>query len=200
MGTGVAHLLRTAPQVEVDTHSVTRLLQAWNAGSDAPVEALVPLVYGELRSIAGHLMRGEAGTLQPTALVHEAYLRLLDQRQLDWQDRAHFYAISVRIMRRVIIDYARARSSWKRGGRNEKVPVAEALDAFEERCEQYVTLDDALRDLERKEPQRGAILELRIFGGLTQEETAEVMGISRSTVTRQYQLAKAWLHNYFIED
>ncbi len=196
LGAGVARLLAFDEAPSVDGRTVTRWLQGWHGGSDG-AEQLVPMVYGEMRRIAGGLMAGERpGTLQPTALVHEAFLRLVDQKRLKFQDRGHFFAVAVRIMRRVIVDHARARSSWKRGGRDEKVPINEALDAFEARSEEFVALDDALEDLARLDPQRAKIIELRIFGGLTQEETAEVMGISRPTVTRQYKLAKAWLHHH----
>ena len=197
LGAGVARLLARDDAPPVDGHTVTRWLQHWQEGSDSAVEQLVPLVYSEMRRIAGGLMAAERpGTLQPTALVHEAFLRLVEQKRLAFQDRGHFFAVAVRIMRRVIVDHARARSSWKRGGREDKVPLNEALDAFEARSEEFVALDDALDDLARLDPQRAQIVELRIFGGLTQEETAEVMGISRPTVTRQYKLAKAWLHHH----
>ncbi len=197
LGVGVAHLLTLDDAPPVDGRTVTRWLQHWHGGSDDAVEELVPLVYQEMRRIAGGLMaRERPGTLQPTALVHEAFLRLVDQKRLKFQDRGHFFAVAVRIMRRVIVDHARARSSWKRGGRDEKVPINEALDAFEARSDEFVALDDALEDLTRRDPQRAKIIELRVFGGLTQEETAEVMGISRPTVTRQYKLAKAWLHHH----
>ncbi|MEM8932961.1 MAG: ECF-type sigma factor, partial [Acidobacteriota bacterium] len=192
LGAGVSHLLTRDDAPQLDDDTVTRWLRHWHSGSDSAVEHLVPLVYRELRRIAGRLMVGERhGTLQPTALVHEAFLRLVDQRRLNFRDRGHFFAVAVRIMRRVIVDHARARSSWKRGGREDKVPINEALDAFEARSDEFVALDDALDDLARVEPQRAMILELRVFGGLTQEETAELMGISRPTVTRQYRLAKA---------
>ena len=194
LGAGVTHLL-TLDGPPLDGKTVTRWLRHWHGGSDGAAEQLVPMVYQEMRRIAGGLMAAERpGTLQPTALVHEAFLRLVDQKRLNFQDRGHFFAVAVRIMRRVIVDHARARSSWKRGGRDEKVPINEALDAFEARSDEFVALDDALEDLARLDPQRAKIIELRVFGGLTQEETAEVMGISRPTVTRQYKLAKAWLH------
>lgn len=196
IGPGIARLLEDRDQApEIEAGEVTRHLREWAAGARGSADELIPLVYRELRRIAERLMAAEKpGTLQPTALVHEAYMRLLDQRRLQAKDRGHFFAITARIMRRVIVDHARARSSWKRGGRQERVPLNEALDAFDRRAGEYVALDDALVDLARREPRRAEIVELRVFGGLTQEETAEVTGLSRRTVTREYQLAKAWLH------
>lgn len=194
--TGVAHLLTQQPsESAVDSASITRWLSAWSEGSMEAVDRLIPLVYTELRQIAARLMVGEAEqTLQPTSLVHEAYFRLLEQRRVAWRDRQHFFAIAARIMRRVIIDAARSRSRWKRGGRDIQIPFDEAAHAFFSRRSEYLALDDALGNLEQVHPQRAAIIELRIFGGFTQEETAEALGASRATVTRQYKLAKAWLH------
>lgn len=194
--TGVVHLL-TGQQSEsvVDSDSVTRWLTAWSEGSVEAVDRLIPLVYSELKQIAVRLMAGEAQqTLQPTSLVHEAYFRLLDQRQVAWKDRRHFFAIAARTMRRVIIDAARSRSRWKRGGRDVHVPFDEAAHAFFSRRSEYLALDEALSELEQIAPERAAIVELRVFGGFTQEETAEALEMSRPTVTRQYKLAKAWLY------
>ncbi len=193
---GAAHLLtQERSEAVVDSASITRWLSAWSEGSMEAVDRLIPLVYAELRKIASRLMAGEAEqTLQPTSLVHEAYFRLLDQRRVTWNDRQHFFAIAARTMRRVIIDAARSRSRWKRGGRDVHVPFDESAHAFFSRRSENLALDDALGELEHVHPQRAAIVELRIFGGFTQEETAEALGASRATVTRQYKLAKAWLH------
>ncbi|MEL7058419.1 MAG: sigma-70 family RNA polymerase sigma factor [Acidobacteriota bacterium] len=190
-------LTQTGVDAPVDAKTVTQWLNAWSDGAPQAIDRLIPLVYRELRMIAGRMMASESSvSLQPTSLVHEAYLRLLNQDQVSWGDRSHFFAIAVRIMRRVIVDRARARRSWKRGGREQKVPIDEAFDAAEHRSRELLALDDALEDLERSDPRRAAILELRVFGGLTQEETADMMGLSRPTVIRQYKLAKAWLHRY----
>ena len=197
IGAGVARLLtQEHSEAAIDAASITRWLSAWSEGSMEAVDRLIPLVYAELRQIAARLMVGEAEqTLQPTSLVHEAYFRLLEQRRVAWQDRQHFFAIAARTMRRVIIDAARSRSRWKRGGRDIQIPFDEAAHAFFDHRSEYLALDEALDELEQVHPQRAAIVELRIFGGFTQEETAEALSASRATVTRQYKLAKAWLHH-----
>ena len=166
-GAGIAHLLSTRAEAPaIDLGDVTLCLKAWEKGAEGSLERLIPLVYDELRRIAGRLMLAESpGTLQPTALVHEAFMRILELRKVSVEDRGHFFAIAVRIMRRVIIDHARARGSWKRGGRDEHVPLQEALDAFDARSAEYVALDDALNDLAQQDPQRALIIELRVFRG-----------------------------------
>ncbi|MEM7585014.1 MAG: sigma-70 family RNA polymerase sigma factor [Acidobacteriota bacterium] len=192
---GVAHLLTTlGKEAPVDVGSVTRWLHAWSDGDTSSFDQLVPLVYSRLRRLAGSLMKRERpNTLQPTALVHEAFIRLVDQKRINWQDRRHFFLISARIMRRIIIDHARARRSLKRGGQIEKVAIDEALEVFESRFEEYVALDDALEHFAKVDPAKATLIELMVFGGLTQEEAAETLGISRPTVARHYKVARAWL-------
>ena len=193
---GVAHLLTTLDEQPPPLHAgtVTRFLHAWHAGDTESFDRLIPLVYTELRRLAASLMAGDSpNTLQPTALVHEAFLRLIDQKRVDWQDRRHFLLISARIMRRIIIDHARARNSLKRGGKMARVPIDEALDVFEKRCSEYLKLDEALDRFAEIDPLKAAVIELRVFGGLTQEETAEALGVSRPSVVRYYKIAKAWL-------
>jgi RNA polymerase sigma-70 factor, ECF subfamily len=158
---------------------------------------LLPLVYGELRRLAaGYLRRERAGhTLQPTALVHEAYLRMIDQTQVHWQNRAHFFGVAAQMMRRILVDHARAHEAEKRGGEFQKLSLDENLDASGgERDVNLVALDDALNRLAEMDPQKSKIVELRFFGGLSIEETAEVLGIGTATVIRQWRMARAWLY------
>jgi RNA polymerase sigma-70 factor, ECF subfamily len=174
---------------------VTSLLVAWGNGDKQAMEQLMPLVYEELRRLASrHLGRERAGhTLQTTALVHEAYLRLVDQREADWQNRAHFFAVAAQMMRRILVDYARARRFAKRGGGARQVSLDEALVISDERAAEVVALDEALIALAEFDERKSNMVELRFFGGLSIEETAEVMGISPGTVMRDWTLAKAWL-------
>ncbi|MEW6210821.1 MAG: sigma-70 family RNA polymerase sigma factor [Acidobacteriota bacterium] len=174
---------------------VTRLLEAWSNGDRAALDQLMPLVYSELHRIAHrHLGRERAGhTLQTTALVNEAYLRLIDQREARWQNRAHFFAVSARLMRRILVDYARARQYAKRGGGAVKVSVEGAAKEAKGRAAEVVALDDALTALAELDERKSRIVELRFFGGLSIEETAEVMGVSSGTVMREWTLSKAWL-------
>ena len=174
---------------------VTRLLRAWGQGEDAALEELLPLVHQELRRLARRYMFGErpGHTLQTTALVNEAYLRLVNSRQVNWQNRAHFFAISAQLMRRILVDYARARGSQKRGGGVPKVTLDEELMAPQEKGHDLVALDDALKALAHIDPRKCKVIELRFFGGLSVDETAEVLKISPDTILRDWRLAKAWL-------
>jgi RNA polymerase sigma factor (TIGR02999 family) len=159
------------------------------------LEKLAPVVYEELRRLAHRYMAGEraAHTLQTTALINEAYLRLIEGRQVNWQNRAHFFAVSARLMRRILVDWARARQSLKRGDQPQRVPLDEVLMMARERREDLVALDEALKMLGELDPQKSQVVELRFFGGLRVEETAEVLKVSTDTVLRDWRLAKLWL-------
>jgi RNA polymerase sigma factor (TIGR02999 family) len=174
---------------------VTQLLVAWSNGDRAALEQLTPLIYSELHQMAhrqlGRERRGH--TLQTTALVHEAYLRLIDQKEVRWQNRAHFFAIAARMMRRILVDYARARHVAKRGGGAQQVSLEEALEVSDERAADVIALDEALLALAELDSRKSRIIELRFFGGLSIEETAEVLGVSPGTVMRDWTFAKAWL-------
>lgn len=174
---------------------VTRLLVAWGDGDHAALDELMPLVYEELRRLAHQYMGAEApgNTLQTSALVNEAYLRLADQKNPRWQNRAHFFAISAQLMRQILVDYARQRRSRKRGGDARQVSLDEAMIVSEERAADVVALDDALKSLAGIDPRQSRIVELRFFGGLSIEETAEVLQVSPGTVMRDWTFAKAWL-------
>ena len=175
--------------------NVTELLVAWNEGDEAALEQLMPVVYDELRRLARrHLGREGGDRPQTTALVHEAYLRLVDQHSVRWQNRAHFYAIAARLMRRILIDHARARVTDRRGGGAPHVALDAAAEVSSERADQLVALDDALLRLAEVDPRKSRVVELRFFGGMSVEETAEVLGISNATVMRDWSTAKAWLH------
>lgn len=178
-----------------ESGDVTRMLGELRAGKHDVAEQLVPLIYDELRRIAGAQMRRErAGhTLQATAVVHEAYMRLAGE-QVDWQNRAHFFAIAARTMRRVLMDYARQHRAGKRGGDNsKKVEIDAELLVAQDRLDDVVAIDEILGRLARMDPEQARIVELRFFAGLNVDETAEVMGISSSTVKREWSMAKAWL-------
>lgn len=174
---------------------VTELLAAWSNGDAAAGDKLMPLVYDELRRLAGRYLRSERPdhTLQTTALVHEAYLRLIDQREVHWQNRAHFFAISAQLMRRILVDHARSHRARKRGGDSRALPIEEAANLFHVRAAEMLALDDALMSLEAIAPRQSRIVELRFFGGLTEQETAHVLGVSGITVKRDLRIAKAWL-------
>jgi RNA polymerase sigma factor (TIGR02999 family) len=176
------------------SHPVSELLVRWKAGDQEALEALVPLVYKELRDIARrHLQRERPGhTLQSAALVHEAYLRLLDQRPFDTDNRAHFLAVASRLMRQILVDHARTHGAAKRGA-DRRVELDTSLVLPQVRGTDVVALDDALKDLANLDEQQGRIVELRFFGGLLTEEIADVLGISPSTVKRDWNMAKAWL-------
>jgi RNA polymerase sigma factor (TIGR02999 family) len=174
---------------------VTQLLQAWSDGDQTALERLMPLVYKELRQMAQrHMARERPGrTLQTTALVHEAYLRLVDWKNIRWQNRAHFFAVSAQMMRHVLVDLARARGSAKRAGAAHRMSLDESLEVCEERSADLVALDDALSRLAAIDPRKSQVVELRFFGGLSVEETAEVLKVSPETVLRDWRLAKVWL-------
>ena len=177
------------------TAQVTALLLAWGQGDRAALDELVPHVHRELRRLARHFLAGErpGHSLQPTALVNEAYLRLVDLHAMKWESRTQFFAISARVMRRILVDHARAKLYKKRGGGAKKVTLVDDLAAGIERGADLVALDDALQALSRLDPRRGQVVELRFFGGLTVEETAGVLGVSPQTVMRDWKLAKVWL-------
>jgi RNA polymerase sigma factor (TIGR02999 family) len=177
-------------------HDVTALLGDWCRGERGALERLLPLVYGELRRIAARQLRGERSnhTLQPTALVHEAYLRLVDQRQLDWRSRAHFYGVAAQIMRRILVDHARRHTAGKRGDGVPCVPIDEARGVAAPSQIPLLALDGALGRLETIDPDLARIVELRAFGGLTIEEAAHVLEVSPSTAKRDWRTARAWLH------
>ena len=172
----------------------TRLLRSWADGDRDALDRLTPRVYEELRRIAGRLMRNERrGTIQTTALVHEAYLKLIDVTQVDWQHRAHFFAISAQIMRRILLDRARRRAAAKRGGAAAPVNLDEVPDLAGGHARELIALDDALNGLFQVDPRKARVIELRFFGGLSVEETAEVLKVSADTVVRDWRLARAWL-------
>ena len=177
------------------TAEITRLLQAWRGGDEKAFECLAPLVYGELRKIAhGYMRREREGvTLQATALVNEAYLRLVDAGSVDWQDRAHFFAVSAQIMRRILVDAARSRLRAKRGGHEVKLNLDEMPDLAAGRSADVVALDDALDALTKLDPRKAKVIELRFFGGLSVEETAAVLKVSPQSVMRDWRLARSWL-------
>lgn len=173
----------------------TLLLRAWAEGDQGALDRLTPRVYAELRRIAGHFMRNErpGQTIQTTALVHEAYLRLIDVHNVDWQHRAHFYAVSAQIMRHILLDRARRRAAAKRGGEAVRVNLDEAPDVSSRRANELIALDDALEALAGVDQRKARIIELRFFGGLSVDETAEVLKVSPDTVLRDWRLARAWL-------
>jgi RNA polymerase sigma factor (TIGR02999 family) len=175
---------------------VTRLLVDWSNGSKQALEDLMPLVYDELRRLAGRYLRHErpGHTLQSTALVHEAFLRLVDQKSVRWQNRAHFFGVAAQMIRRILVDHARSHQTAKRGADAPKLSLDEALATPEQRDMDLVALDDALNGLAKIDPQQSRIVELRFFGGLSIEETAEVLGISPATVKRDWVIAKSWLY------
>ena len=174
---------------------VTQLLVAWSQGDEQALEQLMPLVYQELRRLAKRYMAREypGQTLQATALVHEAYLRLIEQRLMNWQNRAHFYAISAQMMRRILVDRARARHYEKRGGEICRMSLDEALVVGHEKEPNLVALDDALKSLAVLDPRKSQVVEMRYFGGLSVEESAGVLKVSVDTVMRDWKLAKVWL-------
>ncbi len=178
------------------SEKVTQLLNQVSGGNRAAVDELTPLVYQELKRIAGGQLKGErpGHTLQATALVHEAYLKLVDQREVNWQGRAHFFGVAAQLMRRILLDYAKSRHRLKRGGDVHKTSLDEALVVAEDRASDLVMIDEALTRLEQLDARQAKVVELRFFGGLSVEETAEAMGISAPTVKREWAMARAWLH------
>jgi len=181
---------------ETPTGKVTRLLLELSGGNREVVDELMPLIYRELKRIAGGQLRGErpGHTLQATALVHEAYLKLVDQRDVTWRNRAHFFGVAARVMRRILLDYAKARGRDKRGGGAEKISLDESLVVAEDRCSELVRIDAALDRLEVFDERQAKVVEMRFFGGLSVEETAEALGVSEPTVKREWAMAKAWLY------
>jgi RNA polymerase sigma factor (TIGR02999 family) len=186
----------------VSTGEVTRLLRAWSAGAPHAEEELLPLVYNELRRRAAQQLRRDRRdhSLQPTALVHEAYLRLVGQRGVDWQNRMHFFALSSRMMRRILVDHARARAASKRPDAALRVSLDAELASIDPRGCDLLMLDQALSDLARLDERQGSIVELCYFGGLTETEVARTLSVSRSTVSRELRSAKAWLYRRMAAD
>lgn len=181
---------------------VTELLLEWQQGDRAALDRLTPLVYDELRRIAHRYMQRERGghTLETTALVNEAYLRLVGQQKIEWQNRAHFFAVTAQVMRRLLIDHARRRHYAKRGGEAQQVSLGEASGMSQPRAAELVALDEALDELARLDPRKSRIVELRYFGGLSLEETADALDISAMTVRRDWRAAKAWLYKAVMSD
>lgn len=181
---------------------VTQLLIELRAGKREAEEKLIPLVYAELKRLAGYYLRGERvdHTLQPTALVHEAYIRLIKVREVDWQSRSHFFATAATIMRRILVDHARAQQAEKREALRNAVSLEDVLVVCPAQSSELIALDEALSRLTQIDPRRGRIVELRFFGGLSEEETGTVLGISTRTVKRDWRIAKAWLYDELNRD
>jgi len=179
----------------ISSQQITDLLQAWSDGDQTAFERLMPLVYDELHRLAKRYMRRERSghTLQTTALINEAYLRLIERSHIRWENRAHFFAISAQRMRQILVDFTRSRRSRKRGGVDVQVSLGEALAVPVKRDADLVALDDALRALAAIDERKSRIVELRFFGGLSEEETAEALKISPATVRRDWKVAKVWL-------
>ncbi len=180
----------------VSPHRVTQLLQQWSHGDDVALAELTPLVYEELRRLAHHQMAGQRSdhTLQTTALVHEAYLRLADQTNPNWQERAHFFAVAARAMRQIVVDYARSYQSQKRGGGALKIELDEAALVSPGEAKEIVELHEALEGLAALDSRKAEVVELKYFGGLNYDEIAEVLKVSKITVRRDWEFARAWLH------
>lgn len=183
------------------SHEVTRLLLAWNDGDEKALNDLVPLVYGELHRLAKHYLRAEnrAHILQTTALINEAYLKLVDSQRIPWQNRSHFLAISARLMRRILVDFARQRNSQKRGGGIHPVWISGCQAEIPAPDEDILAVDQALEALASVDERKSRVVELRFFGGLDEKETATVLGVSQETVRRDWRLAKSWLLRWFSE-
>lgn len=181
---------------EATSSPITQRLVAWSNGDSEALEELMQLVYQELRRLANHYLRSERPdhTLQPTALVHEAYLRLTGQNRVHWQNRAHFFGVAAQMMRRVLVDHARANCRAKRGGAAPRMSFDETINLYQEQDERIVELDDALTRLRKIDSRKSDVVELRYFGGMSVEETAEVLGVSCNTVMRDWNMAKAWLY------
>jgi len=178
-----------------DSAQTTQLLRAWANGDSEALKQLTPRVYRELRRMAGRLLRNERPgySLQSADLVHEVYLRLVNARELDWQHRAHFFAVSATLMRRILLDRARRRAAAKRGGKGQPMDLTKALDVAQAKARELVALDEALNALAEVDPRKSRIVELRFFGGLSVKETAEVVQVSSDTVMRDWKVARAWL-------
>jgi RNA polymerase sigma factor (TIGR02999 family) len=182
-------------------HEITELLAQWSDGNQTALDRLYPLVYEELRRLARSYMRGErkGHTLQTTALINEAYVRMVDQRNVHWQNRSHFFAISAQIMRRILVDHARRYLHAKRGGGAQKISLDEVLIVAKERSEEVLMLNEALSNLARLDPRRCQVVEMRYFAGLNNKEIASVLKISENTVMRDWNLARAWLYQQLSE-
>lgn len=187
----------STPALPPTSPDVTQLLRNWQGGDQAARDQLLGIVYDELRRQAARYLRRERPdhTLQPTALVHEAYLQLIDQSRVSWENRAHFFGAAARLMRRVLVDHARAHQAEKRGSGEEKLALDEAIAVPENKDLNILALNDALEELARLDEQQSRIVELRYFGGLSIEETATITGVSPATVKREWAMAKVWLHN-----
>lgn len=183
-------------QVNEKADQITERLIAWNSGDTAALDEVISAVYKELRRMADRYLRLERPdhTLQPTALVHEAYLRLVDQTQVNWQNRAHFFGVAAQMMRRILVDHARTKQRAKRGGPAKRLALDEVADLSQGRPVDLVALDEALEGLTEIDPRKSRVVELRFFGGLSVEETSEVLNVSPQTVMRDWKLAKAWLY------
>lgn len=181
---------------------ITRILKSWSGGNREAVDDLIPLVYDELHKVAAQYLRRQRSdhTLQPTALVNEAYLKLIDISNVNWQDRAHFFAVASQTMRHILVDHARAQAREKRGGGAQKLSLDEAISLSKEKEVDVLSLDEALHQLAAIDEQQSKIVELRFFGGLTVEETAVVLKISPATVKREWRIAKAWLYGKISND
>lgn len=190
-----ATLLKSSSQMSTPNSDVTRLLQDWSQGDPSALERLIPLVFEDLRQIAGRLFQRESDghTLQPTALVNEVYLRLMDQRKIHWQNREQFFGVAALMMRRILVDYAKGRQAAKRGSGAPKVPLDETIAVPELRGVDVVALDEVLSRLAEIDPRQGRIVEMRFFMGLSHEEIAEVLEISVTTVKREWRTARLWL-------
>jgi RNA polymerase sigma-70 factor, ECF subfamily len=178
------------------SQEITQLLLAWSDGDQAALERLTPLVYAELRRLAKGYMFGErpGHTLQTTALINEAYMRLIDWKNVRWQGRAHFFGVAAQVMRRILVDFARARHYAKRGGAAQQVSLDEAVTIHEDRSAELIALDEALKSLAEIDPRKSQVVELRFFGGLSAKETAEALKVSLRTVEREWNSARAWLY------
>jgi RNA polymerase sigma factor (TIGR02999 family) len=183
------------------SHNITHLLKQWSGGDQRALETLTPLVYEELRKQATCYLRRErrGHTLQTTALINEAYLRLIDVKDVQWQSRAHFFAIAANLMRRILVDHARQRNAGKRGGSHIRIPLDEAMGVTKETDVELLAIDEALDRLAAVDPQQARVVELRFFSGLTIEETAAALNISTKTVTRDWSVARAWLRREIIK-
>src|ERR1051326_1638786 len=186
---------------DLPQQQVTQLLIAWSKGDQVARDELMPLVYEELHRLAHRYMNRErpGHTLQTSALVNEAFIKLIDQTNVEWQSRAHFFGLAAHLMRRILVDHARNRQYQKRGGAVQRVSFEEALIVSQERVDEVVALDDALKDLARFDQRKSQIVELRFFGGLSIDETAELLKVSPGTVMRDWTLAKAWLRKQIVE-
>lgn len=183
------------------SNNITQILQKWSEGDESSLDTLVTLVYQELHRLAHRALARSSGhnTIQTTALVHEAYLRLANVKEIDWQDRIHFFAVSANLMRNILVDFARNRTSQKRGGGLARVDFDEALNFSPDESENLIVLDEALTELAKLNERQSRIVELKFFGGLTEEEIAEVLKISPATVSRDWKFARVWLYRQVVK-